>query len=98
MRRWHWRSLRWTVDSIGSPTESSGQSASKVFAAFPNKIVLTFTIMGDTAHVTEVRVLPTCIPELHMAPVWWMSHVLAATPSGWRQIRTQGRMARTVCN
>lgn len=98
MRRWHWRALRWTVDSIGSPTESGGPSASKVFTAFPNKIVLTFTIMGDTAHVTEVRVLPTCMPELHVAPVWWMAHVLAATPSGWRQIRTEIRMARSRCN
>ena len=99
MRRWHWRALRWTVDSIGAPRESGGQSASKVFTAFPNKIALTFSIMGDTANVTEMRLFATCMPELHVArPVWWMTHVLAAAPSGWRQIRTKSGMARTGCN
>jgi hypothetical protein len=29
LRRWHWRALRWTVDSIGAPRESSGQPASR---------------------------------------------------------------------
>ena len=75
------------------------QPASKVFTAFPNKIALTFSIMGDTAHITEMRLFAMCMPELHVArPVWWMTHVLAAAPSGWRQIRTQSGMARTGCN
>ncbi len=99
MRRWHWRALRWTVDSTNGVRESGGQSASKVFTAFPNLIGLTFSIMGDTAHVTEMRLFATCMPELHVArPVWWMTHVLAAAPSGWRQIRTKSGMARTSCN
>jgi hypothetical protein len=88
MRRWHWRALRW-----------SGPPASKVFTAFPKQIYLTFSIMGDTAHVSEVRILATCIPGPYLArPVWWMTHVLAAAPSGWRQIRTESGMARTGCN
>jgi hypothetical protein len=99
MRRWHWRALRWTVDSTGLPRESGGQPASKVFTAFPNMIALTFSIMGDTAHVTEMRFAATCVPEMHgMRPAWGMTHVLAAAPSGWREIRSRSTMARTVCN
>jgi hypothetical protein len=99
MRSWHWRALRWTVDSIGAPTETSGQATSKVFAAFPNQIALTFGILGDTAQVTEMRGLPACLPELHVArPVWLRTHVLARTPSGWRQVRAKSMMATTSCN
>jgi hypothetical protein len=98
MRSWHWRLLRWTVDSINGPRESGSQPASKVFSAFPDQIALTFGILGDTAHVLEVRLLPTCMSELRVArPVWWRAHVLAATPSGWRQIRAESGMARTSC-
>ena len=99
MRNWHWRALRWTVvDSTGVREEISGRPASKVFSAFANRIALTFSIMGDTAYATEMRLLPTCMPELRTArPMWWMAHVLTATPSGWRQIRTQSGMARTSC-
>ena len=98
MRSRHWRALRWTVDSIGAPRESGGRPTSKEFSAFADQIVLTFGIMGDTAHVLEIRLLPTCMSELRLArPVWWMGHVLTATPSGWRQIRTASGMARTSC-
>ena len=98
MRSWRWRALRWTVDSIRGPEESGGYPASKVYSAFPVEIGLTFGIMGDTAHVLEDRLMPMCMSELRTArPVWWMAHVLTATPSGWRQIRTQSGMARTSC-
>lgn len=98
MRRWHWRAARWTVDSSGAPRASGGQPGSKVFTAFPNLIAVTFSIMGDTAYVTEMRILPTCMPELHVArPMWWMAHTLAAAPSGWREISTEIAMARAGC-
>lgn len=99
MGSWPWRAVRFTVDSMNGVRESSGPPASKEFTAFPSRIWLTFGILGDTATVTETRLLPPCMPELHAArPVWWMTHVLAATPSGWREVHTQSAMARTSCN
>jgi hypothetical protein len=99
MRRWRWCAVRFTVDSMNGVKESSGQPASKVFTASPSQIFLTFGIMSDTAHVMEMRLLQMCLAELHVArPVWWMAHVLTATPSGWREIRTQSGMARTSCH
>jgi len=98
MRRWHWRAQRWSGDSLKVSAESGGHPAPRVFAAFPNQIFLTFTILGDTAHVSEMRLPATCMPQLFVArPVWWVDHVLAATPSGWRQVRSNTGMARTGC-
>jgi hypothetical protein len=69
-----------------------------VYSEFVGQIALTFGIMGDTAHVLEIRLLPTCMAELRTSrPAWWMEHVLAATPSGWRQIRTASGMASASC-
>jgi hypothetical protein len=99
LRRWHWRAQRWSGDSLEVPAETGGKPAPNVFAAFPSEIVLTFTILGDTAHVTEIRLPATCMPQLFVArPIWWVDHVLAATPSGWRQVRTKSAMARAGCN
>jgi hypothetical protein len=99
LRNWQWRGVRFTVDSMNGVNESTGLPPSKAFTAFPNLISVTFGIMGDTAHVTEERLLPPCMAELHHAsPVWWMAHVLARTPSGWRQVHTKSAMARTGCN
>lgn len=99
MRRWPWRAMRWSGDSLEVPAESGGRPASNVFTAFPSKIIVTFSILGDSAHVTEMRYPATCMPQLFVPrPVWWMTHVLAATLSGWRQVRTRSGMARTFCN
>jgi hypothetical protein len=99
MRNWRWRIMGWAVDSTSALRKRDGRTAQDSLTPVPLEIALSFYIPGDTAQVTEYRMFHSCkVRQGGRGEVWWVSRLLTATKSDWRQVHTKSGVGLAGCN